>query len=57
MHCLNVDAQINFEILQSRHLRWWNIPIKVNQTQVSDWMNMKMACFILNTGLVGSLGL
>ena len=57
MHCLNVDAQINFEIVQSRHVRWWIIPIKVNQTQVSDWMNMKMACFILNTGLVGSLGL
>ena len=57
MHCLNVDAQINFEIVQSRHVRWWNIQIKVNQTQVSDWMNMKMACFILNTGLVGSLGL
>ena len=57
MHCLNVDAQINFEIVQSRHVRWWNIPIKVNQTQVSDWMNKKMACFILNRGLVGSLGL
>ena len=55
MHCLNVDVQTNFELVQA--CKMVEHPNQSQPNQVSDWMNKKMACFIINTGLVGSLGL